>query len=917
LGNRAIGNDDKSDSSHSGPQRPGDGSGPVHSNDHEAESSARRGERHCDAPSFAAPTPAFLAQVRTAEMLREAILRHVRYTLVRPTSELQPVDYLKPVSLAIRDRIVDRMLETEARFRHKDAKRLYYLSMEFLMGRSLGDNLSNLRIEELCREVLGGFGVSLDEVLESESDAGLGNGGLGRLAACFLESLATLGMPGYGYGIDYEYGLFKQEIVGGFQREKPDRWKANGTPFQIEHPEEAISIPLYGRLDSQRDQDGKLKETWINYKVVLGIPADMPIVGYLGQTVNWLRLFTARASEDFDIEIFNRGDYILAVEQKIASENISRVLYPSDSAIAGKELRLVQEYFLVACAIGDIMRRFRLQHNDLELLPQKAAIQMNDTHPSLAVAELMRVLLDQYGLPFEKAWDITRKTLAYTNHTLLPEALEKWSVPLMERVLPRHVQIIFTINDRFLREITELPFMNSEKLRRMSIIEEGYEKHMRMANLCIVGSHSVNGVSALHSNLLVKSLVPEFAELWPDKFNNKTNGVAPRRWLMKANPGLTDLISQALDEQKWITDLSRLRDLEAFADKADFRAAFKEVKRQNKLRLAAAIEGQLGTMVDPDSIFDVQIKRIHEYKRQLLAVMHVIHDYLQIVDHGKTPPLGRTYVFAGKAAPGYWAAKQIIKLIHNVADVVNNDERVQGAIKMAFLPDYRVSLATLIIPGADLSEQISTAGMEASGTGNMKLAMNGALTIGTWDGANIEIAEEVGLDNIFIFGLRAEEILEMQKKGSYNPRERYDDDPVVKEVMDALASDRFCPTEHGLFRWIFDELVHRGDRYYHIADFPSYVEVQNQISEQYQKDEVWYRKSILNVARIGKFSSDRTVLEYARDIWHIGPYEKSTPPGKGGSKLHAAALSATPILNGEAIPVAELKPDAESGTVHG
>jgi len=843
-------------------------------------------------------------------MLRDAILNHVQYTLVRPTSDLKPVDYLKPLSLAIRDRIVDCMLATESSFRHRDAKRLYYLSMEFLMGRSLGDNISNLRIEELCRGVLASLGVNLDEVLDSESDAGLGNGGLGRLAACFLESLATLGMPGYGYGIDYEYGLFKQEIVGGFQREKPDRWKANGTPFQIEHPEEAVTIPLYGRMDSHTDADGNLKQTWINYKVVLGIPTDMPIVGYLGHTVNWLRLFTARASEDFDIDIFNKGDYLHAVEQKIGSENISRVLYPADTAMAGKELRLVQEYFLVACAIGDIMRRFLSQHDDLDLLPEKAAIQMNDTHPSLAVAELMRVLLDQHGLPFDKAWDLTRRTLAYTNHTLLPEALEKWSVPLMEKILPRHVQIIFTINDRFLREINDLPFMTGEKLRRMSIIEEGYEKHVRMANLCIVGSHSVNGVSQLHSDLVVQSLVPEFAELWPKKFNNKTNGVAPRRWVMKANPGLTDLISQALNEHKWITDLGRLRDLEPFAEDEDFRARFKAVKRQNKLRLAESIDAQLSVSVDPDSIFDVQIKRIHEYKRQLLAVMHVIHDYLRIVDHGEEPVSARTYVFAGKAAPGYWAAKQIIKLIHNVADVVNNDERVRGAIKLAFLPDYRVSLATLIIPGADLSEQISTAGMEASGTGNMKLSMNGALTIGTWDGANIEIAEEVGLENIFIFGLRAEEISEMQKNGSYNPRERYDTDPVVKEVMDALASDRFCANEHGLFRWIFDELVHRGDKYYHLADFPSYVEVQDEISQAYQKDEIWCRKAILNVARIGKFSSDRTILEYARDIWHIGPYERPRAGIKSSAKSTAkppAKPSDSSLLNGQAIAVAKLE----------
>ncbi len=542
--------------------------------------------------------------------------------------------------------------------------------------------------------------------------------------------------------------------------------------------------------------------------------------------------------------------------------------------MSGKELRLVQEYFLVACAIGDLMRRFRQQHNNFDLLPSKVAIQMNDTHPSLAVAELMRVLLEN-DLTWEHAWDITTRTLAYTNHTLLPEALEKWTVPLLEKVLPRHMQIIFSINHQFLREARQYSFMDEEKLRKVSIIEEGYEKQVRMAHLAIVGSHSVNGVSALHSKLLVESLVPEFAQMWPEKFNNKTNGVAPRRWLMKANPGLTDLISHTIDEQKWITALQRLRDLEPYAEDEGFRAAFKEVKRQNKLKLAGAIQDLTGVIVDPESLFDVQIKRIHEYKRQLLNVMRVIHDYLQLVEHGEFPLVPRTYIFAGKAAPGYWAAKQIIKLIHNVADAVNNDVRVKDAIKVAFLPDYRVSLAQLIIPGADLSEQISTAGMEASGTGNMKLSMNGALTIGTWDGANVEIAEEVGLENIYIFGLRAEEIAEMQKKGSYDPQERYTNDPMIKEVMDSLASDRFCPNEPGMFRWIFDELVHRGDRYYHIADFPSYVEAQRVIDVEYLQEDVWWRKATLNVARIGKFSSDRTVVEYARDIWHIGQYEKS------------------------------------------
>jgi starch phosphorylase len=626
--------------------------------------------------------------------------------------------------------------------------------------------------------------------------------------------------------------------------------------------------------------------------------------------VNWLRLFSARASEDFDIEIFNRGDYIRAVEQQIASENISRLLYPADSVMSGKELRLVQEYFLVACAIGDLMRRFRQQHKDIDSLPSKVAIQMNDTHPSLAVAELMRVLLDDDHLEWDHAWDITQRTLGYTNHTLLPEALEKWSVPLLEKVLPRHMLIIFNINHRFLREMQQYSFLDGEKLRKMSIIEEGYEKQVRMVHLCIVGCHSVNGVSKLHSNLIVNSLVPEFAMIWPNKFNNKTNGVAPRRWLMEANPGLTDLISHTLDERKWVTDLNRLRELEKFVDDANFREAFKEVKRQNKLKLSAAIENQTGVVVDPDSLFDVQIKRIHEYKRQLLNVMGIIHDYLGIVERGEIPDVPRTYVFAGKAAPGYWAAKQIIKLIHSVAEVVNHDEKVKDSIKIAFLPDYRVSLAQLIMPAADLSEQISMAGMEASGTGNMKLAMNGALTIGTYDGANIEIAEEVGADNIYIFGLRSEEIQEMQKKGSYNPRDRYDNDASVREVMDALASDRFCPNEHGLFRWIFDELVHRGDRYYHIADFPDYVATQQVISGEYRKEAIWWRKAVLNVARIGKFSSDRTVTEYARDIWHIGPFEKLNRAVKTPPRPEAPAAKP----NGEAAALDTVAPAPETKT---
>lgn len=835
-----------------------------------------------------------LPNVRPAELLRESIYRHIRYTLVwRNPRELRPIELLTPVSLAIRDRIVDRMIETEERVRRADAKRLYYLSMEFLMGRSLSDNLNNLGIWDLCREVLDSMGSSLDDVLACELDAGLGNGGLGRLAACFLESLATLGMPGYGYGIDYEYGLFRQEIASGFQREKPDRWKANGTPFEIGRPDRALAIPLYGRVETARDSHGNLRQSWTNQKIVLGVPSDMPVVGWGGETVNFLRLFSARASEDFDIEIFNRGDYIRAVEQKIGMENISRVLYPSDSVMSGKELRLVQEYFLVACAIGDLVRRYDLDHKSYEEFPSKVAIQMNDTHPSLAVAELMRVFIDEKGLEWEQAWELTQATCAYTNHTLLPEALERWSVSLMERVLPRHMQIIYGINHQFLRSISEHSFTDPDLMRRTSIIEEGADKQVRMAHLAIVGSHAINGVSELHSELVKTSLVPDFANLWPERFSNKTNGVAPRPWLRKANPRLSALLTESVGE-RWITDLSMLLGLEKFAGDPAFLAKFREVKQHNKNRLSKIIFDQVGVNADPASLFDVQIKRIHEYKRQLLNVMRIIDQYLQAVDRGIEIEVPRTYIFAGKAAPGYWAAKQIIKLIHNVAAVVNADPRIHDRIKVAFLPDYRVSLAEAIIPAADISEQISTAGMEASGTGNMKLSMNGALTVGTYDGANIEILQEVGEENFYLFGLRAEVIEEMKRTGSYNPQERYANNERTKAVIDSFASDRFSPQEPGLFRWIVDEILYRGDRYFHLADLPSYIEVNQTVDGDYQNPELWSRKAALNVARIGKFSSDRTILEYARDIWHIGPFERAYVPRASSEEILPAAPPTLP-----------------------
>src|SRR5450432_1257712 len=620
--------------------------------------------------------------------LRDSILRHVRYTLARPEKVLVPRELFKPISLAIRDNMVDHLLETEQRYRDQDSKRLYYRSMEFLMGRWLSDNLCNLGLMDECRAVAAEMNIHLDHVLEVEPDAGLGNGGLGRLAACFLESLATMNMPGFGYGIDYEYGMFKQEIVGGHQREKPDLWKSEGTPFYIDRPHEFCAIPLYGRVEASRDSQGNRRQSWVDSKIVVGVPNDMPVAGYGGATVNFLRLFTARASEDFDIEIFNRGDYIRAVEQKIASENISRVLYPSDSVLSGKELRLTQEYFLVSCALRDILRPYVATHSGFDDLPAKVAVQMNDTHPSLCVAELMRLLVDEHMLDWDKAWDLTVATLGYTNHTLLPEALEKWTVSLIERVLPRHMEIIFGINHQFLRTVARSWPADLDRQGRMSIIEEGPEKHVRMANLAIVGSHAINGVSQLHSDLIKSALVPDFAQLWPERFSNKTNGVAPRRWILKANPGLAGLLTRTVGEG-WITDLEQVRAIEKCAGDPAFLAEFREIKRRNKEKLTREVFNTTAVAIDPHSIFDVHVKRIHEYKRQLLNVMRVIHEYLSMVDDEADPQVPRSYIFAGKAAPGYWAAKQIIKLINNVARVVNSDPRVKDRIKVVFVPDYR------------------------------------------------------------------------------------------------------------------------------------------------------------------------------------------------------------------------------------
>jgi starch phosphorylase len=808
-----------------------------------------------------------------ASTFEEAILYHLRYSLGLKLEQSSKRELCLAISLAVRNILIERMFEAEAQYQMAEAKRLYYLSMEFLIGRSLYNNLSNLGLMETCRDSLKDLGVELDDIFDEEEDAALGNGGLGRLAACFLDSLATLHMPGYGCGINYEYGLFKQVIENGQQKEQPDHWIEYGSPWMLKRPEESCTIPLYGHLEFNRGPAGRKKPKWVGWQEVIGLPHNLPIVGYGGETVNTLRLYSARSSHEFDMEVFSTGDYLQAIEQKVESEMISKVLYPSDSVARGRELRLIQEYFLVACALEDIFKTYLSNHDHFDAFPSQVAIQLNDTHPTLAVAELMRRLIDDHDLRWAQAWEITQATLAYTNHTLLPEALEKWSLPLFEYVLPRHLDIIYEINHRFLQTVTTIWPGDLERMRRTSIIEEGEPKHVRMAHLAIVGSHSVNGVSRLHSEMVKASLVPDFYALWPERFNNKTNGMTQRRWLLQANPGLAELITHTIGDA-WITDLEALRALEPQAQDTAFQQAFMDVKRANKVRLAQCIAQTTGIHVSPESLFDIQVKRIHEYKRQSLKLLHIIHTYLCLIEDRTPPSVPRTFIFAGKAAPEYWAAKQIIHMIHSVAEVINNDARAADWMKVVFIPDYRVSLAEMIIPAADLSEQISTAGKEASGTSNMKFALNGALTIGTYDGANIEIGEEVGEDNIFIFGLRAETIETLRRQGTYQPQAYCRREPALARVMAALRSSQFCPKTPDLFSWFYDALMEKGDYYFHLADLASYIPAQLHAADVYTQPALWAQKAIYNVARVGKFSSDRTIREYASDIWKIQPVLK-------------------------------------------
>ncbi|MFH0903059.1 MAG: glycogen/starch/alpha-glucan phosphorylase, partial [Pseudomonadota bacterium] len=768
----------------------------------------------------------------------------------------------------VRDRLIQRWIKTQQTYYKVDAKRVYYLSAEYLVGRSLGNNLINVGLYEKLAKALSDLGIEIDDLLEQEVDAGLGNGGLGRLAACFLDSMATLALPGYGYGIRYEFGIFDQEIRQGFQIERPDEWLRVGNPWGIARPEYAFEVKLGGHTERIPDCRGGFKVRWCPAETVLGVPYDTPIPGYGNGTVNTMRLWRARASKEFDLQVFNAGDYERAVEHKNASESISKVLYPPDHTEEGRELRLKQQYFFVTCSIQDIVRRYLVSHRDFSAFADKVAIQLNDTHPAVAIPELMRVLVDENGVSWEEAWGTTVRTCGYTNHTLLAEALEKWPITLFEKLLPRHLEIIYEINYRFLRDVMNKYPLDHDRIARMSIVEEGQTRQIRMAHLAVVGSHAINGVAELHTKLLKERLLTDFHDFWPERFTNKTNGVTPRRWLRLSNPRLAEAITEAIGPS-WITNLEELHRLEPLADDSAFRARIRTIKYHNKVALADLIAREQGLHIDPASLFDVQVKRIHEYKRQILNVLNIIGTYLRIKKDPSYLAQPRTFLFAGKAAPAYVNAKLTIKLINAVAEVVNHDGAVSSKMRVAFLPNYGVSLAGRIIPAADVSEQISTAGYEASGTGNMKLALNGALTVGTLDGANVEILQRVGHENFFLFGLTAEQVAERIAQG-YRPQEIIEADPELKTIVDLIAGGFFAPEQPRLFQPLVDSLVNE-DRFLVFADYAAYAACQERISAAYADQDAWTRMAIINTAKVGWFSSDRTVQEYARDIWNAMP----------------------------------------------
>jgi starch phosphorylase len=806
-----------------------------------------------------------------AASIKRSLGKRLVYSMGKDPGTATERDWLTSAVYTVRDRLIQRWMETMPQYHQKDAKIVYYLSLEFLIGRSLTNGLLNMGLKEVSQQVLYEMGQDLERLCEAEVEAALGNGGLGRLAACILDSMATLHLPSYGYGIRYEYGMFKQKIEEGYQVEHPENWLRIGNPWEFRRPEVLYPVKFYGRVVDDHDASGHPCRRWLDADELMAMAYDIPVPGYGTSThaVSMLRLWSAIATRDFDLRYFNEGNYVKAVEDKVESENISKVLYPSDSTVVGRELRLKQQYFFVSASLQDILHRFLQHHDSLDRLPDKVAIQLNDTHPSIAIPELMRLLIDLHHLDWDRAWSITHRTFAYTNHTLLPEALETWPVSLFEAMLPRHLQIIYEINRLFLKEVTQRYPGDTDLLRRMSIIQEDGERRIRMAHLAVVGSHKVNGVAKLHTQLMKESTFADFHRFYPDRFVSITNGITPRRWLNQANPRLSGLISSRIG-QKWITDLDQHQQLIPLAEDANFRDQFWEVKQANKKRLAGLIKKHLGIEVEVNSLFDVQVKRIHEYKRQLLNVLHVITRYNRLRSNPQNQQIPRTVIFAGKAAPGYAQAKLIIKLIHDVANIVNHDPNIGGTLKVVFIPNYDVSTAEDIIPACELSEQISTAGTEASGTGNMKMALNGALIIGTLDGANIEIREQVGEGNIFIFGLNAEQAVKLRKDG-YDPRFYYNGNPELRQALDMIASGFFSPGSPDRFKPIIDSLMSEGDRYLLLADYQSYVVCQEHVDAVYKNRQEWTRRAIFNAAMMGKFSSDRVVQEYAEKVWNVRP----------------------------------------------
>ncbi|MBL1210613.1 glycogen/starch/alpha-glucan phosphorylase [Geminocystis sp. GBBB08] len=805
----------------------------------------------------------------SSETLKRAFLDNLFYIQGIDRNQASDYDYYVALAYTIRDRLLQRFLKTTDTYKkNPQTKLVCYFSAEFLMGRYLGNNLVNLDIYEQVKTVIAELGLDLEELIEQEPDPGLGNGGLGRLAACFLDSLASLEIPAIGYGIRYEFGIFYQVLRDGWQGEMPDNWLRFGNPWELPRPSETVPVKLGGYTQGYHDSKGHYRVSWIPERTVIAIPYDTPVPGYKTNTVNPLRLWKAEASEEFNFEAFNAGNYDRAVEEKINSETISKVLYPNDNTPAGKELRLAQQYFFVSASLQDLINIHLRNNKNLDNFHERIAIQLNDTHPAIAVAELMRLFVDEHGIDWDRSWYITQKTLSYTNHTLMPEALETWDVSLFKKILPRHLEIIYEINHHFLDDIRTWYPGNEDLLSQVSIIGENGGKRVRMANLACVGSHAINGVAALHTELLKQDTLSAFAFLWPEKFYNKTNGVTPRRWMVLSNPELSKLITSRIGEG-WVKDLSQIQEIEKYIDDADFCRQWRDIKQANKQRLAEYIFKQRGIEVNVNSIFDVLVKRIHEYKRQHLDVLNIITLYNRIKRNPELNITPHTFIFGGKAAPGYFMAKLIIKLINSVADVVNKDPDIRGRIKVVFLPNFNVSLGQKIYPAADVSEQISTAGKEASGTGNMKFAMNGALTIGTLDGANIEIREEAGAENFFLFGLTAEEVYKYKASG-YNPRHYYETNSELKEVIDRIADGYFSHGDKEIFKPIVDSLLY-DDQYMLLADYHSYVECQKEVALAYKDQEKWTRMSILNSARMAKFSSDRTINEYCNEIWNVKP----------------------------------------------